>query len=197
MNTEAQRLIEELKGLEFPVNTQLYQNSELCGSIIEQDYKESEDRLYNDKEPNLAIKSEKPEHRAAIFLKAQGLSNNEIARRLGVTPPWVSQILRQPWARKRIVEELRQAGRDAVTELIKASAEDSVFTLIEQRDNQKAKPAERISAANALLDRFLGKPIQHVETTQTNLSLTDLQTIEQELQAVEAEEKRLTGIGRN
>lgn len=175
------------------LNKQLYENSSLSGSEIEQDYAQDPDALYNSKAPNLAILHEKPEHRVIIFLKAQGLSYREISDRTGHTIPWISQVLRQPWARARLVKEIQSAGRDAVQELIKAAAEDSVFTLIEQRDNEKAKPAERINAANSLLDRFLGKPTQKVESHITTSNLKTIEDLERQLKDVEAEEKRLTG----
>lgn len=182
---------QELK--EVPANRQLYANSALSGSPIEQDYEESPDVLFNDRPPNLAIQHEKPEHRLLIFLKAQGLSNTEIAKRTGKTIAWVGQVLRQPWARLRLVQELKEAGQDAVQQLISASGEDSVLTLIEVRDDEKTSPAVKIAAANSLLDRLLGKPTQHVESEVTHRSLSDIEALERELAKVEAEEKRLMG----
>lgn len=180
-----------------PFNKQLFENSELSGSEVEQDYKGTSTGLYNDRQPNLAVLSEKPEHRIVIFLKAQGMSNNEIAKRTGYTYPWVSQLLRQPWARLRLVEEITASGRNAVEEMLKSAAEDSVYTLISERDNANAKPAERISAANSLLDRFLGKPTQKVEQTIKTGKLDTLDDTERELLALEQEEARIRGTQRN
>lgn len=180
-----------------PVNKQLFENSPLSGSAVEQDYEKSGVGLFNDRSPNLAVLSEKPEHRIVIFLKAQGMSNNEIARRTGYTYPWVSQILRQPWARKRLVEEITASGRDAVEEMLKSAAEDSVYTLISERDNEAAKPSERIAAANSLLDRFLGKPTQKVEQTVRTGKLDTLEETERELALLEQEEARIRGTQRN
>lgn len=180
-----------------PFNKQLFENSPLSGSEVEQDYKGLTNGLYNDRQPNLAVLSEKPEHRIVIFLKAQGMSNNEIAKRTGYTYPWVSQLLRQPWARVRLVEEITASGRNAVEEMLKAAAEDSVYTLITERDNPTAKPAERISAANSLLDRFLGKPTQKVEQTIKTGKLDSLEDTERELAALEQEEARIRGTQRN
>lgn len=176
------------------LNKQLYENSPLCGSPIEQDYLNSPDALFNDRTPNLRVEHEKPEHRIVLFLKGQGLSNREIARKTGYTEPWISQVLRQPWARARLVRELQEAGQDAVQEAIRSAALDSVFTLIDQRDNEKAKPADRINAADKLLDRFLGKPMQHVEAKTTTIqSSIEVEALQKELASLEAEQKRLTG----
>lgn len=177
------------------MNRQLYENSPLSGSPVEEHYDALDDRFYGDKRPNLAVQREKPEHRIVIFLKAQGLANREIAQRTGYTEPWISQVLRQPWARERLVAEMREAGRDAVQELIKASAEDSVFTLISLRDDPKAPASVRAAASNSLLDRYLGKPTQKVESHNTNVNgtLADLDALNKELATLEAEEQRLTG----
>ena len=175
-------------------NTQLYAQSALSGSAIERHYEAQTDALFNDKKPNLAINRESPDHRVIIFLKAQGLSNNEIARRTGHTAPWISQVLRQPWARVRLVEELREAGRDAVRALITASTEDSVYTLIDVRDDPKSRPSDRIAAARELLDRAFGKPTQHVESTVMSVSTPDsVAALDKEIATLEAETKRLTG----
>lgn len=192
------RLLDEGGSVRAPaVNAQLYEGSELSGSPVAQDYEAHPDALYGDRPPNLRIKAEKPEHRIVLFLKGQGLSNNEIAERTGYTYPWISQLLRQPWARKRLVEEITASGRDAVTDIIKSAAEDSVWTLIAERDNDNAKPSERISAANSLLDRFLGKPTQKVEQTIKTGPLDTLADTERELAMLAQEEARLMGTTRN
>lgn len=187
MSNEATALADRL------LNTQLYENSPLSCSIIERDYKASPDRLFNDRDPNFAILSEKPEHRLLIFLKSQGLSNTEIAQRTGYQLAWVGQVLRQPWARERIVQELSEAGRDAVAEAIRSSALDSVHKLIDLRDT--APPAVAKSACDSLLDRFLGKPIQHVEQKieQRTGKLQDVAAIDAEIARLQTEEKQLLG----
>src|SRR5262245_42118388 len=70
-------------------NPQLYETSPLSASQIEQDYEANPNRLFNDRPPNLRILHEKPEHRVLVFLKAQGLSNTEIAQRTGYQIAWV------------------------------------------------------------------------------------------------------------
>jgi hypothetical protein len=178
-----------------PINRQLYRNSPLSGSTIEQDYLERPDAFHNSKLPNLAINHEKPEHRLIIYLKASGKSNREIAKRTGYAETHISQVLRQPWAREALLRELRAAGTSELDAILSANAADSLYTLVEIRDNPEAKSSDRITAANSLLDRFLGKPTQHVEAKTVNVSIdaTDIQKMEAELKVLEAEEKRLRG----
>jgi hypothetical protein len=150
-----------------------------------------DDDFFNAKDPNIAIKHESPLHRMMCYLKAQGLSNREIAVRTGKSETWVSQVLRQPWARDRVKEEMKAAGQDAIQTVITAAAMDSVYKLIEIRDNEKAKPSEQLAAANSLLDRFMGKPTQKIESeNKTTIQTTDVAELQAELATAEAELKR-------
>lgn len=177
-----------------PVNRQLYKNSSLSGSSIEQDAKDDACGMFNAKDPNFAIQHEKPEHRMAVYLKAQGKSNREIAKLLGYTEAWVSQIIRQPWARVALLREMQAAGRDAIQTTLEGAALDSVLTVISIRDDLSAKQNVRLAAADSLLDRFLGKPTQRVEQTNTNRTAADsIDGVNRELEELAREEARLTG----
>lgn len=148
-------------------------------------------RLFASEErpPNFAIISEKPEHRLIVYLKARGMSNKEVAEKTGYTQAWVSQIVRQPWFRLRLVTELKEAGLDKVAKLLESSAFDSVYTLIEIRDDEEAPRAVRRACADSLLDRWLGKATVTVKRdddrspTSPEISAVDheLQEIEQQL----------------
>jgi len=112
------------------------------------------------------------------------MSNREVAARTDYDENWVGQICNQPWFRLRLVKELKDAGRDAVSEVIKSAALDSVFTLIGLRDNDQTPASVRAASANALLDRFLGKPTQKLEhEDKTKLpSNEEIRNVESELQ---------------
>jgi hypothetical protein len=139
---------------------------------------------------NFAIIREKPEHRLIVYLKAQGFSNKEIAERTGYTQPWLSQLTRQPWFRLRLVQELKEAGVDAVQQVLKATVLDSVFTLIDIRDDPGAPKAVRAQTADRLLDRYFGKPTQKVETDSKSLpSSPEIQAISHELAEIDQQLK--------
>lgn len=194
MNADAPGLTERDFNPQTFLNTLL--GSEECATAAE-DYESDPDRLHNDSKPNLGIKREKPEHRVILWLKAQGKSNKEIAELTGNTQPWVSQILRQPWARTRILQIIKENGLDEVQTLLQSTTIDSLYTLIEVRDSGKAKPSERTAAANALLDRALGKPVVSViaETTHTNVPV-EAARLSAELEAINQELKRF-GLSQN
>jgi transcriptional regulator with XRE-family HTH domain len=151
------------------------------------------DSFYNAKDPNIPIAHEKPEHRLILWLKAQGFSNREIAQRMGYTEAWVSQVLRQPWARAQLVSELEDAGKNSLETILEASAADSLFTLIDLRDTATSE-AVRLNAAKDLLDRFLGKAVQRVESTsEVHQVVETVEEYDKRLRELEAEEARLTG----
>lgn len=118
--------------------------------------------LHGQRPPNLAITHEKPEHYIIVFLKANGYSNREVAAKTGYSEPWVSQICRQPWFLKKLMLELRTAGRDATSKFLEVQKDDSLIKLVVLRDGAKSE-AVQLAATNSLLDRFLGKPVQKTE----------------------------------
>ena len=56
-----------------------------------------------------------------------------------------------------------------VQELARERSPDAINTLAAIMDDQKAPPAARVAAANALLDRGYGKPTQPISQTLTKL----------------------------
>lgn len=177
----------------FKVNTQLYGNSPLAGSSVEESSEGRSDALFNGKRSDFAILSEKPEHRLIILLKAQGHSNVEIARLTGYTNPWVGQILRQPWARERLLAELNSVGRDSIASLLESAAADSVFKIIDIRDTAEDSGVQ-LRASQDLLDRFLGKATQKVESKSEVKHISgDVDKMDDELIRLEAEINRLQG----
>jgi hypothetical protein len=184
----------ELFGAPKP-NGQLFTQSPLRNAQVTQDYYLSGDKLEASKEPNLAILHEKPEHRLLVYLKAQGKSNRQCAELMGFTESWISQITRQPWFRKRLVETLSKHGGDAVEAVLKTEALASVETLIELRDNAKSD-ATKLAATNSLLDRIFGKPTQHIKTERMaspDNAQDEMSKIDKELAELRAQQK-LVGL---
>jgi len=176
-----------------PVNRQLWENSPLRGSSVEEDSASNPNALFNSREPNFGIMHEKPEHRLIILLKAQGHSNVEIARLTGYTNVWIGQVLRQPWAKENLLRELSKGGQEEVQALLKGEAVDSVFTLISLRDTSD-EDGVRLRAAQDLLDRHLGKATQHIEARSTVQHVsTEIGTLDKQLARLEAEERQLLG----
>jgi hypothetical protein len=172
-----------------------YRGSVMEHSSVAEEYRNSPDKLFNDRDPQLVVMREQPEHRIAIMMAAAGMPRKEIAARLGYTYVYIGQLLRQPWARTRLIEEIKRNGGDELMAVLRAEQLRSVETIIEVRDDPKARPADRTAAANSILDRYLGKPTQRVETKSEVTHLAgDIDNIERQLNELEREEKRLRGI---
>lgn len=136
--------------------------------------------LYNESDIQNFAKgfvNEKYEHRIVAFLKAQGRSNKEIAELTGYHQSYVSQILRLPWVKDVIIDEIKRAGREEVQEILQASAVDSVLYLIETRDDTNAAHKDRIAAAKELLNRTYGAANQ-VITVREEVDMSKLSDAE-------------------
>lgn len=119
--------------------------------------------LHNGREPFYQIKHERLEHRMLMYLKAEGHSNVEIAKITGFSAVAVSNILRQPWAQEEVLRIVKAQGDDAVQQVLKGAALDSVMKLIEIRDDPHVSKETCRKASNDLLDRVFGKPNQPVQ----------------------------------
>lgn len=139
-------------------NRQLFKNNEAAVDEYLKMVAEG-DVLHGQRPPNQAIVHEKPEHFVIVFLKAKGHSNREVAEKTGYTEAWVSQICRQPWFMKKLMQELRTAGRSGVQEFLDSTVEDTLIKLVQLRDGAKTE-AVQLAAAVDLANRALGKPIQ-------------------------------------
>lgn len=149
------------------------------------------DALFQDPVPLQDVQSEKPWHRLAIMLAARGSTVTEIACKLERSISWVSLLLRQPWARERLTQEIMAEGRDELDVLIKGASAEA-FRQIKSLSEVAESEAVRLAAAREILDRHLGKPVQKVEQKNTNLNL-DINSIEKEIKALEEQERQLLG----
>lgn len=145
--------------------------------------------LWNDRAATVPRGAEKPEHRTMAYMKAQGKSNREIARIMNMTESNVSIVLRQPYARRLITDEISRAGRNNIQSILEASVEDSLYKLIELRDS--APPSVSLNASNSILDRFLGKPVQRTENVNANVAVGNLEEVDAEIRRLEREEAAL------
>lgn len=172
-------------------NPQLFENNPVAGEQSE--LVSRPDCFSNTRPPNLGIQEEKFQHRMVILLKAKGLSNNDIAAQVGMTYPWVSQILRQPWAKTALLEMLKVGGADIIGERLRAESMECIERVVELRDSASAPAAVKLAAANTLLDRFLGKAVQKTENTNTNknMNFADIEEVQARIKRLEEAEKAL------
>lgn len=152
---------------------------------VAESYYGSPEALHGDTVPEVTIQNEKPIHRMMIYLHAQGASITDIAKHLGYSKVAVGQILRQPWARQRLLQILNETGKDAVKHFLTNEIAPSLEVLREVRDNGAEKGNVRVLAASAILDRALGKPTVSIVSDNTNRAIpADASRIDAEIAAV-------------
>jgi len=166
--------------------------------------------LHNLSLPEHRIQQEKSDHRFLVYLFAQGKGVKDVFLQLGgkwddvngrplptkqhggkYSYAHITQIRRQPWFQSQVLEIMKSEGMCIVEATFKNEFENSVQVVIDVRDNADEKGSTRIAAANSLLDRFLGKPTQHIKSENTTRTLSDIAEdkteLERELEIVEAE----------
>lgn len=133
-----------------------------------------EKALHNDGDARQTILHETPKHRMILQYSLQGHATKAIAELVGMTPTYVSQVLRQPWARKYMIEEAQESANTKLKQLIEAEAEGAFQRVVEIAKNAMVLPNVRLAANQEVLNRFLGKPNQPVSVEEKNLdNLTD------------------------
>lgn len=149
------------------------------------------DPFYNDYDATQPIKHENIKHRLMIMMALNCSTNKEIADATGYSPGYVSQVLRQPWARARMQEFMRVEGEN-LRELIQREGLRSFRNVVDIANNELVKPEVRLNANKEIIDRFLGKAVQPVTTVAAKpAELTDE---ELDLQ-IEERKRQLTSRG--
>jgi hypothetical protein len=99
------------------------------------------------------MKKLKPLHKQVASLCAQGMKNVQIAELTGITPEYVSMLLRQPLVKEYIAEMCEVVGTR-----MEALFEKSVDVIADVMDNGSNK--ERIAAARLQLEatKRIGRP---------------------------------------
>jgi hypothetical protein len=131
-----------------------------------------EDYLNNDmRSPGcITVLEEKPIHRTLAYLMAAGRTRIECAQVLELSLTTISTIAKQPFFQKRLKEITDATGKDMVKSFLENEVLPSLEVLRTIRDDVNQKGPTRVIAADKILDRFLGKPMVHVES-KTNLNI--------------------------
>ena len=135
------------------------------------------DGLFNDNDSRFKLRKESVDHRRVIDLKLAGYSHRDIAALTGYTRLYVSAILRQPWARWRMIDEIKSESRDEFKRLLEEAGRSSIEKIIELRDNATSEQVQ-LSSAKELVDRWLGKPTEKVEHQVSEKKLDELDDAE-------------------
>lgn len=145
--------------------------------------------------PAQIVFEEKPHHITLAYLLAAGRTRTECAQVLDMTLQTISTVFRQPFFQKRLKEITEASGKDMVKSFLENEVLPSLETLRSIRDDADQKGPTRVLASNSILDRFLGKPMVHVES-KTNLNIhTAADTVEQVQRELSSINEELTARG--
>lgn len=146
------------------------------------EYNVSKEALHGDTPPSQALSHEQPVHILMCYMQASGKTIAEIAQATGYSVGGVRVITKQPWFRKRFLRITSEAGKNQVESFLASETMNSLEVLVQIRDDETEKGPTRVTAANSILDRALGKAVQHVEST-SNLTVNKATDAGQSLDA--------------
>lgn len=129
-------------------------------------------------------KYEKYEHRIIAELKAGGRTNAEICAITGYCASSVASIVKLPWVKQFVMDEIHKHGGQAVVNYMSQHAMPAAETVVSGfMDEEMPRGRDRVAAANSLLDRLFGKAnqniVNHKGTDYTKVSDEELAAIAQ------------------
>lgn len=114
-------------------------------------------------------KYEKYEHRIIAELKAGGRTNQEICEITGYCASSVASIVKLPWVKQFVMDEIHKHGGQAVVDYMSQHAMPAAQTIVSgMMDEEMPRGRDRVAAANSLLDRLFGKANQNIVNHKGN-----------------------------
>lgn len=117
---------------------------------------------FNALDPNLQIQRETPVHRIMLSMRVNGASITEIAEQLDYSVAHVSQVLRQPWARKRMSEMQQESSVGVLTRRIEKIGAKALSVIEELLDNEETPANVKSTTAQYAVNRLLGRPTDSI-----------------------------------
>jgi hypothetical protein len=132
-------------------------------------------------------KQEQPYHRTVAIMSLNGCTDQEIAKAVDRTPGTVSQIRKQPYCQKAMIELQQQAGLDELKRIIQEGGQAVVR--VAKRAKDPNQPIEVRQRDDHILVRSLVRVVEPEDSNRPFLQLTDAELTEIILkqQAVEVE----------
>lgn len=121
-----------------------------------------DDALHGDVDSKQERQYEKPIHRIMQDMAMEGYTAVEIARATDRSPGTVANILRQPWARKRMIEASKKNVKDTLSAVLEQLAVPTLNEIVELGNNPETPAATKLACKQEVLNRFLGRPTQPI-----------------------------------
>lgn len=113
---------------------------------------------HKQRDPLVAVLHESPVHRLMIMMRVQGYGIKEIAEATEYSSIHVSNVLRQPWAVKRMTELQQEAGVSELQQSIERVGKKALHVIEDLLDLPDEQASVKNNAAQYALNRLLGKP---------------------------------------
>jgi hypothetical protein len=150
-----------------------------------------EDPLYGDTDTWEVLCKEKPVHRRMVEMSIQGYTPQEIADTVHYNVHYVRKVLRQPWARERIIKRVQKTVSEEIKDFLEAEVLPALKRVAATGKNnfdtehQQYRTELGLKCDTNVIERFLGKPVQPISgnsKTPSELSDEELKTeVEREL----------------
>lgn len=148
-----------------------------------------EDALFGDIDPTVFAKKETPLKRRMAELCMKGFTTKQIADLVERSPATVSNALRQPAARTRMINLMRNEVQDELRAFLDQEVMPSLEVIRDIRDDPNNKAEVRQSAAVHLLDRRLGRPTQPIAEVEKPVDQLSSKEMEEEVRKLLASER--------
>lgn len=116
-------------------------------------------------------------HRLVCYLKALGLTNVDIAKRVNRTPAHINYLVKQPFMEKLILEEIEKSGRKGIHAVLEGAGVKAAQKLVALMDGlddagkvKEVSPETVRKTCNDVLNRLLGMPKQPIDINTGDLS---------------------------
>lgn len=113
----------------------------------------------------------KPDHHLIAVLKSHGCNHTEIAKSLDLTESFIDIVCEQEFFAELLMSKFADSV-DVAKEYLESQVEPMLKRLTQLAHSASNESVKR-AAANDLLDRHWGKPMQHIKTEHKNVTLAD------------------------
>lgn len=130
---------------------------------------------------------EKGVHRVMAYMYASGATIKRIAAECDYTTSQVSRILATEEMRSLVAELIHNEFNDDIGKILAAGSLEAVQVVRELVNSETASDAIKLSAAKDMLDRWRGRPTQHILHTKSTVPVDpgeEIAQLEAELKEV-------------
>lgn len=153
-------LVEELLSLGEPEESQ---------PMRLEDFSRARSPLMTKATPRHELQKEQPWHRTCAWMLAKGFTRREIAEAVDKTEATITLATQQGFMRQMVADIIAELNLqdESAFNLLRAAQTSAAQTVISLASSASSETV-KMRAAQEILDRVLGRPVQFVNTQKTN-----------------------------